>query len=89
MIESIIDIKDMPRFNGAVANGADSVSTGKITLKFNESSLSRFWQRVPKNIVHQLRIGYYPTCHQHGAILCVSEDCKIWRCPMCNEDVIA
>ncbi len=24
------------------------------------------------------------TCHKHGAMLCVSEDRKIWRCPACN-----
>ena len=25
------------------------------------------------------------TCKKHGAMLCVSEDTRIWRCPTCNE----
>lgn len=25
------------------------------------------------------------TCMVHGAMLCVTEDRRIWRCPACNE----
>jgi hypothetical protein len=25
------------------------------------------------------------TCVKHGAMLCVTEDRRIWRCPTCNE----
>ena len=63
MATHIIDIRDMPGFNPAVPNGADSVSQGKV-----------IW--FP---------GQKAWCIKHGAMNCVSENQRIWRCLMCHE----
>lgn len=65
----IIDIKDMPDFNPSVKNGIDSVSTGKVSIK---KSNTRWYK------------GEYVACHIHNAMLCVSQDRRIFRCPECN-----
>ena len=40
------------------------------------------------NSVSEGLVYWHPTnkvsCHEHGAMLCVSEDRHIWRCIACN-----
>ena len=66
----ITDIKDMPGFNPEVKNGTDSVSTGQVF--YGKNNWMPDWA--------------LPTvcCKDHGAMLCVSEDRKLYRCPACN-----
>lgn len=66
----VCDIKDMPGFNSVVPNGIASVSQGKA-----------FWDDTP----NRWGVPNKATCIVHGAMLCVSPDRRLWRCPTCNE----
>ena len=58
----IVDIRDMPGYDGKVLNGVDSVTRGLV-----------YWDERNK-----------ASCKKHGAMLCVSKDRRIWRCPACH-----
>ncbi len=61
---------DLIEMGTDVTNGARSVSEGKV-----------FWNPYENPYGTTDRA----TCVVHGAMLCVSQDGRIWRCPACNE----
>lgn len=72
----VIDIKDSPAYNPKMLIGNDSVSTGKVILYLEDVLFKKF---------NEFLLNSYPYCREHGAMLKVSKNRPIWRCPECHE----
>ena len=51
---------------------------------FNATAVQNGTDSVSKKKVYWT-VKNKVTCKEHGAMLCVSEDRRIWRCPTCHE----
>lgn len=60
---TIIDIKDMPGYNPKVPNGADSVSTGKVTWHPTQKAMCHI-HKAMNCVSENRRIWRCLTCHE-------------------------